>query len=182
MRKLVALTVVTCFMTIGTSTAQAHLVTKPKGDSMKARLASQTENLKHAKYVCRHGGGDHKRWSCKAVAWLTRERTETLSALVPQGGSPSSNVALGRHMAAAYGWHVGYEWEALYALWNHESGWDEHADNPNSDACGIPQRMDNCANAGFNPRAQIAWGLSYIEGRYGSPSAAYAHLRANNYY
>lgn len=83
MRKLALTAVMVVFMFGGTSTAQAHLVTKPKGDSLKDRLASQTENLAHAKFVCRHGGGDHKRWSCKAVAWLTTELKETKNALKP---------------------------------------------------------------------------------------------------
>jgi hypothetical protein len=174
------------FMFGGTSTAQAHLVTKPKGASLKARLASQTENLKHARFVCGHGGGDHKRWSCKAVAWLTIERNETVRAMQPKVDprcwSDNPNVALGNMMARAYGWHTGDEWCSLYLLWNHESGWSEHADNPDSDACGIPQRMDNCANAGYDARRQIAWGLSYIDGRYGEPSDAYYHLKTQNFY
>lgn len=185
--KLLVLSIVIAVGGSATNTAEAHLVRMPdypKKNHLQNRLASQTENLKHARYVCRHGGGQHKRWACKARIWISNERKETQRALAPKltGGSPAANVALGRHLAAKlYGW-TGYEWEALYALWNHESGWSQYADNPDSDACGIPQRMDNCANAGHNPLKQILWGLRYIDGRYGAPSSALSHLRRNNYY
>lgn len=182
MRKLVILLVATAAL-LGAAPAQAHLAYKPKGDSLEHRLKSQERNLAHARYVARHGAGEHRRWAVKAVGWLSKERNETQAALAPKvltGGTPSQNVALGRVMAAQYGW-TGYEWQALYELWNHESGWSQYANNPTSDACGIPQRMNDCAE-GYDPRVQIAWGLAYIKGRYGAPSAALGHLRRNNWY
>lgn len=187
MRKLLTLSCILAVVLGGaaTNTAQAHLVRvpdHPQKSVIENRLNSQTINLKHARYVCHHGANQHKRWACKAIVWISAERRETKALLTPKGGTPHGNVALGKHLALKlYGWD-GYEWEALYALWNHESGWDERADNPSSDACGIPQRMDNCANAGYNPYAQILWGLHYIKGRYGAPSGALSHLRTHNYY
>lgn len=89
------------------------------------------------------------------------------------------NVALGKKMAAAYGW-TGSNWTALYKLWMGESGWRHWADNPNSDAYGIPQAMSNIhketATAAWrnSPEKQIAWGLKYIKGRYGTPSKAWS--------
>ena len=91
-----------------------------------------------------------------------------------------ANLALGKKMAAAYGW-TGAQWNALYALWNRESGWRTTATNPSSGAYGIPQSLpaSKMASAGAdwrtNPATQIAWGLRYIKGRYGSPAAAWAH-------
>lgn len=184
--KLTMLTVAIAVFGLGTNSAEAHLLRlpdHPKKNHLENRLIQQTENYKHAKYVCNNGKGKHKKWACKAVIWIAKERKETQAALAPKiytGGTPAQNVALGRIMAASYGW-TGYEWEALYALWNHESGWSQYANNPTSDACGIPQRMNDCAE-GHDPRVQIAWGLKYIKGRYGSPSAALAHLRTHNYY
>jgi hypothetical protein len=66
-----------------TSTAQAHLAYRTKDNTLQARLHVQTMNLGHAKYVCRHGGHAHKRWACKAIEWLTAERTKTANALKP---------------------------------------------------------------------------------------------------
>lgn len=82
MRKLLVLTVVVIGLFGGTNTAQGHLAYEAKGESLKHRLEAQTKNLKHAKFVCKHGAGHHKRWACEARAWITRERGETLRSLL----------------------------------------------------------------------------------------------------
>ncbi|MER6218252.1 NlpC/P60 family protein [Streptomyces sp. NPDC001674] len=98
---------------------------------------------------------------------------------------PNANVALGRKLAATYGWS-GSEFDALYELWMGESEWKSNADNPSSDAYGIPQAMSNlypetATSAWRNsPEAQIRWGLDYIKGRYGSPSKALSFWKGNN--
>lgn len=63
--------------------ASAHLVAHPKCGEMHCREASQKLNIAHAKYVCHHGRRAHKRWSCQAVQWLTRELKKTEAALHP---------------------------------------------------------------------------------------------------
>lgn len=105
----------------------------------------------------------------------------------------SGNVALGRQRAAARGW-TGNEWDALYQLWNKESGWRTNATNPNSSARGIAQTMmsvhfgknwqhDKRATSFLNdPMQQIEWGLNYISQRYSKPSAAWAHSQKMNWY
>ena len=109
----------------------------------------------------------------------------------PVGGASTAgneaNKALGKTMAAAKGW-TGSNWQALAQLWSKESGWNERADNPSSDAYGIPQSLpgSKMASAGAdwatNPATQIKWGLGYIKDRYGDPSAAWAHSVKNNWY
>ena len=96
------------------------------------------------------------------------------------GVSASSNRALGRQMAAAYGW-TGAEWSALDELWTHESGWRSNAENPGGTGSGIPQRNPKVwpTPADWaNPKVQIAWGLTYIKNRYGSPSKAWAFWKS----
>lgn len=175
-----------CALAVATP-AQAHLIVKPKDRTLQARVASQERNLAHARYVCTEGSGNPKRWHCAAAyrpGWIARELRETKAAITRQellsyGGNP--NVRLGRQMAATYGWHIGYQWDALYDLWNHESGWDHTQHNTaGSGACGIPQSMTSCFD--YDARRQIAWGLAYIKRRYGAPSAALAHLRTHNWY
>lgn len=100
-----------------------------------------------------------------------------------QGGSNQQNIALGSKMAGAYGWS-GLQFLDLAALWTRESGWSSIAQNPSSGAAGIAQNISGFSG-GYqrgNAAQQIAWGLSYIKGRYGSPAAAWAHEVAFNWY
>lgn len=101
-------------------------------------------------------------------------------------GDAKANMALGRQLAARYGWASGPQWAALVELWNRESGWNNLARNPTSGAFGIPQalppsKMGSAAVAG-DAAAQIAWGLRYIRGRYGSPAAALGFHNSHNWY
>lgn len=74
------------------------------------------------------------------------------------------------------------EYQCLVQLWDRESGWRVNADNPASDAYGIPQALpgSKMASAGpdwkTNAVTQVKWGLSYIKGRpdYGTPCKAWA--------
>jgi hypothetical protein len=107
-------------------------------------------------------------------------------ARAAQGGSPAQNRALGMQMCADKGWSAS-QCEDLGALWQKESGWNSRAHNP-SGAHGIPQALpgSKMASAGpnwqSNARTQIAWGLGYIQGRYGNPSNALAHSHRTGWY
>lgn len=95
------------------------------------------------------------------------------------GGSATANKALGRLLAAAYGWG-GTEWAYLESGWQEESGWSTTAANvpsdPYNNAYGIPQANPGTkmASAGADWKTsaytQIKWGLAYIKATYGSPS------------
>jgi len=134
-----------------------------------------------------------KKWRrtvCRARALLRyhQHRLAEASAKIQRLTTPywcrglSGNRALGCLMAYAV-WPSQYEWQELDTLWSNESGWDTHADNPTSDACGIPEAMNNCSY-GYDPVVQIRWGINYILNRdgYGSPSRAMAHYRAHSWY
>jgi murein DD-endopeptidase MepM/ murein hydrolase activator NlpD len=122
----------------------------------------------------------------------------------PGGSAPDApsdvhgNVALGKALAARRGW-TGDEWDALYTLWDHESGWSSSADNPISSAYGIPQHLlsygyppgyvDHTTGSGANmrgyggdPSVQIRWGLNYIKDRYKDPSSAWSFWQGHNWY
>jgi uncharacterized protein YabE (DUF348 family) len=83
-------------------------------------------------------------------------------------------IQLGHDMAAARGW-TGANWDALYSLWMKESGWNPNTANRTSGACGIPQAYPCSKITDKSAAGQIKWGLDYIKGRYGTPSAAWAH-------
>lgn len=86
-----------------------------------------------------------------------------------------------------YGWTEN-DFTCLVKLWNRESGWNPNAHNSSSGAHGIPQSLpaSKMASEGddyyTNGYTQIRWGLKYIAGRYGTPSAAWAHSESHNWY
>jgi cell wall-associated NlpC family hydrolase len=142
------------------------------------------------------GGGEEKDILAAALAGgggggsggpqnVSDQNSDAGESVAPAPDNPSGNAALGKTMAAAapYGW-TGGEWDALFDLWTKESNWRHNADNPGSDAYGIPQAMSNLYPETNNdawrnsPEKQIAWGLNYIRGAYGSPSKALAHWKA----
>lgn len=96
------------------------------------------------------------------------------------GTSAGDAQAYAKTQMKAYGWDDN-QFSCLVELWNHESGWNYTADNPTSDAYGIPQALpgEKMASEGAdwatNPQTQIRWGLKYIKDRpdYGSPCAAW---------
>jgi resuscitation-promoting factor RpfB len=93
----------------------------------------------------------------------------------------SDAIQLGYEMAAARGW-TGDNWDALYKLWMKESGWNPNSVNRSSGACGIPQAYPCSKITDKSAAGQITWGLNYIKGRYGTPSAAWAFFLRNNSY
>lgn len=117
--------------------------------------------------------------------------TGTIGPISPtaSGGNATVNQNIGKLLATPYGWGTGPEWDALNQLWTRESGWNNTAKNSSSGAYGIPQALPESKlpalgqeSGGSSASAQIAWGLSYIKSRYGSPSAAWAHETANSWY
>ncbi len=86
-----------------------------------------------------------------------------------------------------------YNWGAdQFACYNNiiirESNWIVTADNPHSSAYGIPQALPGSKMASFgsdwrtNPATQIAWGLSYVKSRYGTPCEAWSFKHAHGWY
>lgn len=126
------------------------------------------------------------------------------------GGTPSLNRAMGKLLAAPFGWAAGEQWTALDRLLTRESGWQNDIENPSSGAFGIGQALGHgvsgagamvhvrypgggtayhmvneypnlLANSG-NAQAQILWTYNYIRQRYGNPVNAWAHEEANSWY
>lgn len=108
----------------------------------------------------------------------------------PHGGKPYTDpnadtnrtgiIDIGKREAARYGW-TGRQWDALYALWMRESGWNPKAVNASSGAEGIPQKISGFAD-NVTARGQILWGLAYIKARYGTPVKALQHSNATGWY
>ena len=137
-----------------------HQVSRSTTDRMAAAAKLKSRNLDDA--------------TGKAVTHtedLSHSDPRTLAqALLPQFGFSSS------------------EFSCLDELWNSESGWNVHADNPSSSAYGIPQALpgSKMATAGpdwaNNPETQIRWGLGYIRSSYGTPCSAWSFKQSHGWY
>lgn len=98
----------------------------------------------------------------------------------------SAKTACAKSLLAARGWSG--QFDCLNSLIMRESGWNQYADNPSSDAYGIPQSLpgSKMASAGAdwrtNPRTQLRWMMGYIQDRYGSPCGAWGHSQQTGWY
>ena len=121
----------------------------------------------------------------REVAAIRTSRESTRQSLLTRSQSDPKSTA--RQLAAERGWG-GEQFDCLISLWTKESGWRWDADNPSSDAYGIPQALpgSKMASAGSdwrtNPSTQIKWGLEYISSTYGTPCSAWAKSQASNWY
>jgi hypothetical protein len=80
------------------------------------------------------------------------------------------------------------EFSCVDNIWEHESHWNVHADNPYSSAYGIPQALPGSKMSSAGPdwqnsaETQIRWGLNYIAERYGTACAAWSFKQAHGWY
>ncbi|MCU1515242.1 MAG: secreted protein [Microbacteriaceae bacterium] len=101
-------------------------------------------------------------------------------------GDAGAAQAIAYQMVTARGWGD-EQFDCLVNLWNRESHWNIYAANA-SGAYGIPQALpgSKMASAGAdwetNPATQIAWGLGYITGRYGTPCGAWDASETKGWY
>jgi hypothetical protein len=113
-------------------------------------------------------------------------RRYAVTLLRPWIASYRGHRRIAARLFARHGWGRA-QMPGLDRLWDRESGWSVTAANA-SGAYGIPQALpgSKMASAGpdwrRNARTQIAWGLNYIDGRYGSPNAAWRHELGTGWY
>ncbi|HEY8992465.1 MAG TPA: ubiquitin-like domain-containing protein [Candidatus Microsaccharimonas sp.] len=106
---------------------------------------------------------------------------------LPTPTNPTENQALGHIMMLNAGFGE-EQWSCLYNLWTKESGWRTTAGNTSSGAYGIPQALPATKMASYgsdyltNAQTQIAWGLNYIQGRYGTPCSAWSTSQSKGWY
>ena len=88
--------------------------------------------------------------------------------------------------AKSYGNYNDAQMSCLINLWNRESGWNPNSVNKKSGSCGIPQALP-CnkisKSEGSNDwKAQIRWGVKYINARYKTPCGAWNHFKSKGWY
>jgi len=113
----------------------------------------------------------------------SRDSVRDASSFSAQGSYSISEVkAIARQMIPAS------QFQCFSNIVDHESGWNYRATNPSSGAYGLVQALPGTkmSSAGAdwqsNPATQIKWGLSYMNGRYGSPCGAWSFWQANRWY
>ncbi|MFI8961106.1 transglycosylase SLT domain-containing protein [Streptomyces sp. NPDC053493] len=113
----------------------------------------------------------------------SRSAVRDASSFSAQGSYSIADVkAIARQMIP------GDQFQCFSNIVNHESGWNYQATNASSGAYGLVQALpgSKMSSAGAdwrtNPATQIKWGLSYMDGRYGSPCGAWSFWQANHWY
>ncbi|WP_345545174.1 phospholipase [Microbacterium jejuense] len=154
-------------------------------EEVTTRVADLREHLDAAKA---QKAAEEAAAAAAAAAAEAQRQAEEAAAALAAANTPEGAKATARQMAAAnYGWGDS-QFSCLESLWTKESGWNYQAYNSNGGATGIPQSLpgNKMASAGAdwqtNAATQIAWGLGYIAGSYGTPCAAWAHSQAVNWY
>ncbi|GHH77342.1 hypothetical protein GCM10018793_25180 [Streptomyces sulfonofaciens] len=113
----------------------------------------------------------------------SRSATRDASSFATQASYTVAQVqAMARQMVPAD------QFQCFSNIVSHESGWNYHAVNASSGAYGLFQALpgSKMSSAGAdwqtNPATQVKWGLSYMDGRYGSPCSAWSFWQANSWY
>jgi hypothetical protein len=110
---------------------------------------------------------------------VAKTRTEDLTKADPK--------TLAKALMPLYGLSSS-QFSCVDNIWEHESRWNVHADNPYSSAYGIPQALPGSKMSSAGPdwqnsaETQIRWGLNYIKERYGSACAAWSYKQSHGWY
>ena len=129
------------------------------------------------------------------VQAIINRKYQTTHVLTSRGGTISRATSGNKYEYQSYahtlviekGWSEN-DYQSLIYLWEKESGWNPNSHNKSSGAHGIPQSLPASKMSSHgddyytNGCTQIRWGLEYILNRYGSPTAAWNHFLANNWY
>lgn len=81
------------------------------------------------------------------------------------------------------------QWDAVYNIVSHESGWNPNDWNKKSTACGLFQACpcSKTVKNGYkdyytNWKTQVEWGLDYIQVKYKTPKNAWKHWKQHGNY
>jgi hypothetical protein len=154
-------------------------------DPVVARAEAQAKRRAYEKQLAIEKAA-RKKAAARAKALKEKREWEALKRRMSNNPTARENQAYAKQMNAKRGW--GGCWGSLLTMWNHESGWNEHASNPYSGAYGIPQALpgSKMSSAGpdwhNNAMTQIAWGLAYVGSRYGDPCRAWGFWQAHHWY
>lgn len=118
-----------------------------------------------------------------AAERASRSEVRSTTSFATQGSYTVAEIqAIARQIVPAD------QFQCFSNIVDHESTWNYRATNPSSGAYGLVQAYpgSKMASAGAdwqtNPATQIKWGLSYMNGRYGSPCGAWSYWLVHHSY
>lgn len=129
---------------------------------------------------------------CLAGCTHNSPGVNTISSASDNGPAENRQIARQLIRAKYSQWDDEAQFQCLDYLWQAESRWNHNARNKRTGACGIPQSFPCHKMAPYgkqygvdyrrNPWPQVAWGLQYIEERYGNPCAAWKRFKRGGGY
>lgn len=156
---------------------------KLRVDAARAKAREAAREAARRKAARERAARERAAREAAAARQRAAARAQRAAQRVALAGSPRD---IAQAQLAQRGWSS--QFSCLDALWTKESGWNPSASNPSSGAYGIPQALpaSKIASAGAdwqtNPATQIAWGLDYIAGSYGTPCGAWSHSESVGWY
>ncbi|MFE0648811.1 transglycosylase SLT domain-containing protein [Streptomyces sp. NPDC059534] len=152
---------------------------KSAEEAARLRAAKDAEVKKEAADKAAKAEKERK----EAAERASRDSVRDASTFSAQGSYTVAEVkAIARQMIPAS------QFQCFSNIVDHESSWNYRATNASSGAYGLVQALPGTkmSSAGAdwqtNPATQIKWGLSYMDGRYGSPCGAWSFWQANRWY
>jgi hypothetical protein len=164
--------------------AEAQKAAAQKAAAAKAAAAKAAAARAAAAKAAAQPAAQQQAAQQQATQQQAAQQTTAQPAASAPSGSPQQ---IAEQMLSQFGWSSS-QFSCLQPLWALESGWNIYASNPSSGAYGIPQALPGSKMASAGPdwqsdaATQIRWGLSYIQGTYGSPCAAWSHEEADGWY
>jgi hypothetical protein len=164
--------------------AEAQKAAAQKAAAAKAAAAKAAAARAAAAKAAAQQAAQQQAAQQQATQQQAAQQTTAQPAASAPSGSPQQ---IAEQMLSQFGWSSS-QFSCLQPLWALESGWNIYASNPGSGAYGIPQALPGSKMASAGPdwqsdaATQIRWGLSYIQGTYGSPCAAWSHEEADGWY
>lgn len=157
---------------------------KTAEEAARIRAAKDAEAKKEAAdKAAAEAKAEKERKEQEAQERASRSAARDITSFSAQGSYSISEVkSMARQMMGSD------QFQCFSNIVDHESGWNYRASNPSSGAYGLVQALpgSKMASAGAdwqtNPATQIKWGLSYMDGRYGSPCGAWSFWQANRWY
>ncbi|HEX7738171.1 MAG TPA: lytic transglycosylase domain-containing protein [Marmoricola sp.] len=144
-----------------------------------AELASREQQSSRSSDDRRAGAAKIKKVALSSSSGRAFSGSEDLSDADPK--------TLAKALMPQYGL-LSSQFQCLDNIWEQESHWNVHADNPHSSAYGIPQALPGSKMSSAGPdwansaETQIRWGLGYIKARYGSACSAWAFKAHHGWY